>query len=241
MKLASLAAWLLFSAAPFLRADLTLVQKVEGAGPASQMTMKVKGNKARIDVSPKVTSLIDGATGDTITLMHENKMVVRISADKIKAAAEMVEKFDGKKKEEEKEAEKQPAKLTPTGKKQTIDGFETEEYVYDGPSFKASYWISTKYPDTANILKQLQLLSSKAWQTEMKVPDYGEFPGLPLKTELTINGSQRITTTVVSVKQDPLPDSDFAVPAGYRDMSDFSGLRIDKGSKSSPAASPDND
>jgi hypothetical protein len=34
-------AWLLFSA----RADLTIVQKVDGLGGAGEMTMKIKGDK----------------------------------------------------------------------------------------------------------------------------------------------------------------------------------------------------
>ena len=44
-------------------ADLTIVQSVEGMGPVSQMTMKIKGDKARIDVSPQMTMIIDAKNG----------------------------------------------------------------------------------------------------------------------------------------------------------------------------------
>src|SRR5207249_11102540 len=38
------------------RADLTITQKVEGAGPSTEMTIKIKGDKARIDRSEEHTS-----------------------------------------------------------------------------------------------------------------------------------------------------------------------------------------
>src|SRR5207253_10309834 len=57
-----------------------------------------------------------------------------------------------------------PRKLTPTGKKETINGYETEEFVYETPQFKASFWVATKYPDAADILKQMQAPVSGAWK-----------------------------------------------------------------------------
>jgi len=46
---------------------------------------------------------------------------------KMKAAAEMVSKFTDKKKSAEK------PKLARHGKKETVNGYETEEYVYEAP------------------------------------------------------------------------------------------------------------
>src|ERR1039458_6417742 len=78
------------------RADLTIVQKVEGVGPVSEVTMKIKGDKARVDVNPKMTAIIDGKTGEMINLMHDQKVVMRMSAEKMKAAMEMARQFSGK-------------------------------------------------------------------------------------------------------------------------------------------------
>src|SRR3954471_10043158 len=100
--------------------DLTIVQSVEGMGPAAQMTMKIKGDKARIDVSPQVTTIFDAKTGEMINLMRDQKMVVRMSADKIKAAAEMMRKSQGQKESTEK------PKIIATGKKETLNGYQTE-------------------------------------------------------------------------------------------------------------------
>ena len=112
------------------RADLTIVHKVEGIGGGGEMTMKIKGDKMRIEVSPQITTIFDGKTGELTNLMNDQKTVVRISADKMKAAAEMIEKFNSKKESAEK------AKLVPTGKKETINGYETEQYACDGPSLR---------------------------------------------------------------------------------------------------------
>jgi hypothetical protein len=189
------------------RADLTIVQKVEGVGGGGEMTMKIKG-------------------------------------DKMKAAAEMIKKFNSKKESTEK------AKLVPTGKKETINGYETEQYAYDGPDFKAVYWIALTYPDGAAILKQLQAIKSEAWNaTNTKVPDYGDFPGLPVRTHITMTKQHRgtvsnstasgsgteITTTLTSIKQDPLSDAEFTIPKDYQEMSmpDIFGEK-----KAAPSISP---
>jgi len=195
-----------------LRADLTIVQKVEGSGQAGEMTVKIKGDKARIDGSPNVTTIIDGKTGEMTNLMNDRKAVVRISAEKMKAAAEMIGKFNTKNEPAAK------GKLTPTGKKEMIGGYETEQYIYESPNVKATYWVAPKYPDGAAILKQLQSLNPDMWKTNnLGLPDYREFPGLPIKTTMTM-GENEITTTLVAIKQDPLNDAEFSVPKDFREI-----------------------
>jgi len=204
------------------RADLTVVQKVEGTGPATDMVMKLKGDKMRIEISPKLTTIIDAKTGEMINLMSDQKTVVRMSGDKVKAAMQMAVQFNEK--NGAKPAEK--PKLTSTGKKEVINGQETELYTFETPEFKATYWIAPKYPNGASILKQLQALNPDVWKmSNTQMPDYHDFPGLPIKTVLTMQGTQ-ITTTLVSVKEDPLNDADFVVPKDYQEMKlpDMSGL-----------------
>jgi Domain of unknown function (DUF4412) len=194
------------------RADLTIVQKVEGAGPNNEITIKIKGDKARIEATPHVTTIIDGRTGEITNLMNDQKTVVHISADTMKAAADMLKEFNGKKTEDQKPA------LTPTGKKEKIGGYEAEEYVLETPRYKATYWIAPGYPDGAAILKELQKLNSQVWKPRNEgMPDYSDFPGLPIKTIISIGGKE-ITTTLAAVKRDPLSDSEFTVPKDYREL-----------------------
>src|ERR1041385_5942840 len=215
------------------RADLTIVQKVEGAGQGGEMTIKIKGDKARIDTSPKLTTIIDGKTGEITNLMNDQKKIIRISAEKMKAAAEMMSKFNGKNETVEK------AKLTPTGKKEIIGAYETDQYVYETPTFEATYWNASEYPDGAAILKQLQSLNSEVWNPKrMGVPDYRDFPGLPLKTVVSMSGSE-VTTTLTSIKQDPLNDAEFAIPTGFQEvkMPDMNAL-LQNGKKPAAEVSP---
>jgi hypothetical protein len=221
MKLTGLA-FLLSLSIVSARADLTVVNKVEGAGPSNEMIMKLKGDKMRIEVSPKLATIIDTRTGEMINLMSDQKTVVRMSGDKVKAAMQMAVQFNDK--NAHKPAEK--AKLVATGKKEVLNGQETEQYTYDAPDFKATYWIAPNYPNGAGILKQLQALNPDIWKmSNAQMPDYRDFPGLPIKTVLTMKGTQ-ITTTLVSVKEDPLSDADFVVPKDYQEMKlpDLNGL-----------------
>ena len=206
----SLAACLAITA----RADLTIMQKVEGAGPVADMTIKIKGDKARIDATPQISTIIDGKTGEMINLMNDQKAAVRVSAEKMKAAAEMVSKFTDKNKN--KSVEK--PKLAATGKKETVNGYETEEYVYEAPDLKATYWIASKYPDGAAILKELQSLKSEAWTaSNAKMPDYRDFPGLPIKTVISVGGNQ-ITSTIISIRKDPVSDTEFSIPKDFQEI-----------------------
>jgi len=206
------------------RADLTIVQKMEGIGPISETTMKIKGDKARVDVNPKITAIIDGKTGEMSNLMHDQKVVMRMSAEKMKAAMEMAAQFN---KSEKKENAEKP-KFARSGKKEVINGYDTEEFIYETPQFKASYWIASKYPDAAAILKQLQSVNPAIWKaSNAQMPDYRDFPGLPIRTVISSGGNQ-ITSTLTSVKQDPLSDADFEVPKDYREMKlpDMHGLPV---------------
>ncbi|MDQ3199805.1 MAG: DUF4412 domain-containing protein [Verrucomicrobiota bacterium] len=202
------------------RADLTIVQKVEGADGSHQITMKVKGDKARVEVGPQVTTILDAKSGDIVNLMTEKKMVMRIPGEKAKMMAEMAKSFV------KGEAGDQ-ATPKATGKKQTINGYETVEYVSESPKFHATYWVATTYPDYKNILQQMAILQKGAFEQITKgMPNYHALPGLPLRTEVKVSGQEEpIVSTIESVKTSPLPDSDFSVPAGYSEMKlpDFLG------------------
>jgi uncharacterized protein DUF4412 len=193
------------------RADLTIVQRVEGVGPNGEVTVRIKGNKERIDSPSQPTRIIDGKSGEMIDLMNDKKSFIRISAEQMKAAAETINKFDESKK---------PAtpKLTPTGKKETINGYETEEFVFETPQYKASFWVAAKYPDAAGILKQMQAPVSGAWKpSNMGMPDYTDFAGLPLKTVISV-GNQQVITTIVSIKKDSINATDFDVPKDFQEL-----------------------
>ena len=195
------------------RGDLTIVQKIEGSGSLKQITMKLKGDKARVEVSPELTTIMETKGGDILTLLNTKKKFVRISAEKSRAIAELASKYA---KNSSAPAEK--SKLTATGRKETINGYETEEYVRESPSMKESYWIALTYPDSAAIVKQLQAISPTAWNDVAKgVLDLSDFPGLPLRTVIKTDRKE-IISTIISIKQDLLSDMEFAVPRDFQEL-----------------------
>ena len=221
MKTAAYSVVLTISFLLSARADLTIVQKVERAGSAANVTIKLKSDKVRVEASPQVTTILDGKTGEVTNLMNDQKTVVRISADKVKAVANMIQKPNAKKEDAAK------VKLTPTGQKKTVNGYQTEQYTYDGPDFKATYWIASNYPDGAAILAQLQSVRSEFWNAANPgVPDYRDFPGLPIRTRMTTKQGQatkagesaaEITSTIISVNQNPISDNEFTVPSDFKE------------------------
>ena len=77
------------------RGDLTIVSNVEGSGSVRHITMKLKGDKARVEVSPEITTIIDNKSGEMLNLMNTKKKFLRISADKAGAIAELASKYTG--------------------------------------------------------------------------------------------------------------------------------------------------
>src|SRR5207253_8724418 len=65
----------------------------------------------------------------------------------LKAAAEMVKKFAGATPAEQK------SKLTPLGRKETVNGMPTDVFTTDTAAGKATYYIASNYPDAAAIMK----------------------------------------------------------------------------------------
>lgn len=194
------------------RADLTIVQTVDGAGQVQHITMKVKGDRARVEIGSQLTTIIDSKTGNVINLITEKKVAMTIPGDKARAMAEIAKAFV------KEEAPAQPAPK-PTGKKETINGYETQEYVSDSPKFHASYWVAPAYPNYAAILQQMSVLRNGAFASVTKgMPDYGALPGMPMRTHVKTGSDHEITSTIESISVSPLPDTDFTVPAGYSEM-----------------------
>ena len=212
MKTARLFGIALLCLAATARADLTIVQKVQGTEGLNRITFKVKGDLARVDVNPQITTIINAKTGELITLINDKKTVMRISGERARAMAEMAKSLV------QDEAAAQPAPKS-TGRKETINGYETEEYVTDSPKYHASYWIAKNYPDADSILKQMALLKNGAFASITKgMPNYDALPGLPLRTTVKIPGQNEITSTIESVNLSPLAASDFTAPADYSEL-----------------------
>lgn len=196
------------------RADLLITQKVDGLGAnAMEMTTRVKGDKMRVDPTPEMSMIVDAKTGDMVNVMHAQKTYLRISGETAKTMMAQM-------KANQPAAATAP-QLAPTGKKETINGYACEEYAGTANGMKFSFMLTKALPNYEAALKQLADAVSRgplAQQTQGMGLDFGSLPGFPLRTSLEMGPGQKMTSTVTAVSTATLPDGDFAMPAGYKEM-----------------------
>jgi hypothetical protein len=201
-------------------ADWVLETKIESPQVNSAGVMKIKGDKLRVDMDAgpagAVSSIIDSATGDTIQVLHSQKMAMKMSSAQIKQAMEAAGQMP------KKDAPPVPAAKA-TGEKEKIGDYECEIYTWtDGPT-SVRLWIAKGHPHAAALQAMDKKMRSGVLGAMQKGPDTSLLPGPSLKTETTIGGV-KTTNTVISVKEQDLDAKDFEVPAGYKDMALPPGL-----------------
>lgn len=220
------------------RADLVIVMGVESSGmpaPISQ-TIKIKGNKTKTGDESFISQICDLDSGDTTLLIHSQKEYTIQSASMKKEFAEMLKETMT---ETSVKSRIRP-KLKPTGRKQRISGFDTEEFVWEEAKVKSRFWITKNLPNYALFLKQIR----KSFSCDRHLiigadsgPEPGELGGFPIRIETEgtfdplpgfdpgrrrqVDSSQentyRSVLTYISIKEGNLDDVEFAIPAGYKE------------------------
>jgi len=213
----------LLLAAGVARADVVIIQQVDGMAQSGQMTIMVNGDKVRADVSPQISTITDAATGDVTTLMHAQKCYIVISAAAGKAMLAGMTSPAPKAGASASPAPPVPPVLAPspkaTGKTDNINGYNAAEYTFTNGNMKATYWICPNYPNAKMVTDALAKFQKGglAAITRGLAPDLSAFPGVPVKTEVELNG-QKITTQLISATEQPVDPSEYRVPADYSQM-----------------------
>jgi hypothetical protein len=218
MKRTLLLLTLVFTAAAS-RADLVIEQKMESSMMNGDVTLKVKGDKMRMDMTAgpagAMSTIMDMATGDSITLMHAQKMAMKVSG------AQAKQMMDAMKQQREAAGAAAP-KLEDTGKKEKVGEYNAEIYTWTGSGVKQTLWVSKEVPNYEKIKEQMLKLNDSPFGGVAKgmSPDMAKLPGLVVKTQMEMPQmpGQKITTTLVSVKEQPVDDSTFAPPSDYQQM-----------------------
>ena len=83
----------LFLVPAVLQADWIIKQKVDGNLQQGEMTIKIKEDRTRVDVGEQMSMLVNSGTGDTVTLMHQQKTFVRVPGSESKALLEQMQKL----------------------------------------------------------------------------------------------------------------------------------------------------
>jgi hypothetical protein len=203
---ASLASLLV--SAMVLRADLVIVQKVDGAGQSGEQTIKIKGDKARTDLAQMVSMITDGATGEIVTLMHTPRTYLKVAPEQTKAMMEQLQKS---------RPSAEPAKLQPTGKKEKVGDYECEIFTANLGAITATYWIAKDFPNYQAVLGQLEKLQAGSISAMGNglMPELKDFPGMMMKTEMDLGG-KKVVTTLLSAKEENVDPAIFKIPANYK-------------------------
>jgi Domain of unknown function (DUF4412) len=196
------------------KGDYIIKQEVETMGHIQQISMKIKDAKARLDTE-QTSTIIDSNTGETIMLIHGQKVFLKIAPEQLKAQSEAVKSLMGTKGDETPSE----IELKPTGKKQSINGYETEEYVTSLNGTDMSIFISKDFPDFMKIIEAVNVIQKgpgmDIFRTMAISPT--KYPGMPIRTEAKFLG-QRVVVTLESVQQTDLTDADFSLPADYKEL-----------------------
>jgi len=196
-------------------ADWVIEAKIESPQMNTGTIMKVKGDKIRADITSgpagALSSIMDSSTGDSITLLHAQKMAMKSTGDQVKQAIEMAKKYTGQ------AAGATTVKPKATGQKEKVGEYDCEIWTWADGGTSAKYWIASNHPQAA-VLKDLEKKMRKTALGASQVgPDMSEIAGVPLKTETEANGS-KTTMSILSVKEAPVDAKDFEAPADYQAM-----------------------
>lgn len=191
-------------------ADWTIIQKTEGAMNSGQVTLRIKADKARLDITNQISVLTDLATGDSTTLNHTARAFLRIPASE---AVKMREIALGLKAGAGAET---PA-LTATGRKEKIAEHDCEIYTWKIGEMQVTDWIAKEYPNFEPLMAALARFQNAglAGAARPLMPPLEQFPGMVIKREMTLRGT-KTTTTLVSAKEGPIDARHFEVPKDYR-------------------------
>ena len=203
----------LLLAAAFARADIVIEQKMESAIINGNVTMKVKGDNARMDMpSPlggNVTTLMNFKSGDMVTLMHQQKMAMKMNLSDVKKQQEAGQKALGV---DPSKVEKPKA----TGAKEKVGEYDTEIFEMNQGSLQAKLWIAKDFPNAQSIKDQMAKLNASMGGGGID-PSKIDVPGMVVKSEVSTPVG-KMTITLVRAKEEAVDDKEFIKPEGYQEM-----------------------
>ena len=193
-------------AAASAQADLILQQQIVTPDYNGVITMNVKGDKVRLDVNAgqpqALSTILHLSTGETITLVHGQKMFVKTQGTPAKQTSK---------------AGAAPVPH-PTGQTQKVGEYDTALYTWSKANgITGAAWVAKTFPDYARIRADLAVLDQTAGAGNGASPELSKLPGMVVRSQVT-GGGETLTMALISAKEGPLADSLFGVPHGYKEL-----------------------
>jgi len=221
---------ILLLAAAAQAGDLTVRQRTTTGGGRNAQTREetqyAHGDTLVID-GPDERTIVDvGARTMTIADKHKKTYFV-LTFDQMRAQADAVQKKLQEMPSQERGMMDQmlgngaPVTLQPTGKKETIAGYEATEYALRGGPFQGSVWTTDALALPEGVRKWRELSASATAQKgpgRQLAEALAHTKGVPLRTTMTATigpGTFSTSTEAVEVKTAPPPPDVLVVPPGF--------------------------
>ncbi len=205
-----------FAALTIARADLVVLQKFESENEKGTVaTLQLKGSKLRVDVPSRaglLSAIVDMDNGDSLTLMHGQKWVLKRSGAMTKVTIEVLRNKGGR------TIAGDASKTVAVGRKEKVGEFTADVFTWKGGNGLQTIWVTQDLPDYPRVKEQFDRLwkSASADLPKGIIPDIATLPGIVVKTEVATNG-KKYTATVLSVKEEDIDPARFEAPPDYRD------------------------
>lgn len=190
-------------------ADWIIIQKTTTDGQDQNITIKVKADKARIDVGDQMSLISDSAVGDMMMFMHSQKMMMKMNGDSMKSLMALAGQVAGN---------DAPSKPVATEQTEKVGDYDTVIYTWTGKMGAGKFWVAKDFPDF-KALNEMQDKMMKALGNPAAAfaPQSSDFPGMVVKSEMEMMGKKSVTL-LISAKPDPVDESVFKAPDGYQEM-----------------------
>ena len=201
----------LVALAALARADIVVVQRVDGAGQSGEQTIRVKDGKARCDTGGGAVSVIvDRQTGETTTLSHGQRGFLTLTPEANRAMLEKMKAARGS---------QQTPPLVNSGKKEKVGEYQCDIFTAEIGAVKMTYWLAKEYPNYQKFITQLDVLEGAPLASVAGglAPRTKDLPGMPVKLLMELSG-QKVTITLLSAKEEDADPAIFKIPAGYKEL-----------------------
>lgn len=208
--------WLLLASAGALRADLTFEQQSTKNDRTQSFTIKLHGDKMRVDEPNRgISVIVDLKTRDSYTLVTTNKVFVEKFGSEIRWEMEEERKHTNG----TNEMDAAPALAVDTGKVEEINGRPAKIYAWKGAyDLTETLWVDTNYPHWDVIREELAKLDAfnETGPHRNVQPQFTRLPGMIVKSTNVAKG-QTVTSVLISANVDAVSESEFVLPPGYKE------------------------
>jgi hypothetical protein len=202
------------------RADLVMREQADFGSPSNLITItfKIHGDKVRQDLtggeSGDMSVIKDAATGDSIVLMHQQKLFTKPAV----------------KTKDIRSPDAALSKPLDMGKSDTVGGYNAEIFAWaadrklwnDTNGMVETLWVAKDFPNYENIKADLTKLdrANVSFPGKGMSPEISTLPGMVMKSRLIVKMGgivQTINITLVSAKEEAVDPSIFEVPGEYKE------------------------